>query len=93
MKTASLPAVRIAPELRERAQTQLRDGESLSAFVEEAVRLNVLRREADREFVQRGLDSLARARQSGKYHSAGKVIRELRADLSHAKKRVDGNAE
>jgi len=88
MKTASLPAVRIAPELRERAQSQLRDGESLSAFVEEAVRLNVLRREADREFVERGLASLARAQQSGKYHSADKVLRELRADLAAVRKRA-----
>jgi hypothetical protein len=88
MKTASLPAVRIAPELRDRAQSQLRDGESLSAFVEEAVRLNVLRREADREFVERGLASLARAQQSGKYHSAGKVLRELRADLAAVRKRA-----
>ena len=87
MKTASLPAVRIAPELRERAQSQLRDGESLSAFVEEAVRLNVLRREADREFVLRGLASLKRARETGSYHSTAKVLGELRADLAAVRKR------
>ncbi len=87
MKTANLPAVRIAPELRERAQSQLREGESLSAFVEEAVRLNVLRREADHEFVGRGLASLKRASETNNYHSAAKVLGELRADLVAARKR------
>ena len=87
MKSASLPAVRIAPELRERAQSQLRDGESLSAFVEEAVRLNVLRRESDREFIERGMASLKRARETNSYHSVAKVMGELRADLAVARKR------
>ena len=87
MKTASLPAVRIAPELRERAQSQLRDGESLSSFVEEAVRLNVLRREADREFIERGLDALTKARETNSYHSAAKLMGELRADLAAVRKR------
>jgi len=87
MKTASLPAVRIAPELRERAQSQLRTDETLSAFVEEAVRLNVLRREADREFLERGMASLALARETGVYHSAAKVLGELRGGLATARKR------
>ena len=87
MKTASLPAVRIAPDLRERAQSQLRENETLSAFVEEAVRLNVQRREADREFLERGMASLLRARETGEYHSAAKVLTELRGDLAAARKR------
>lgn len=87
MKTARLPAVRIAPELRERAQSQLRDGESLSAFVEQAVRLNVLRRESDREFIARGMASLERARATNSHHSAAKVLGELRADLAVARRR------
>ena len=87
MKTASLPAVRIAPEMRERAQSQLRDNETLSAFVEEAVRLNVLRREADREFLERGMTSLLRAQETGDYHSAAKVLTELRGDLAAARRR------
>ena len=87
MKTASLPAVRIAPELRERAQSQLRDDESLSAFVEEAVRLNVLRLESDRELTLRGMASLKRARETNSTHSAAKVMGELRADLATARKR------
>ena len=87
MKTANLPAVRIAPELRERAQSQLCADETLSAFVEEAVRLNVMRREADREFLERAMVSLASARKTGVYHSAAKVLGELRGDLAAARKR------
>jgi hypothetical protein len=34
MKTATFPAVRVEPELREAAESVLSDGESLSAFVE-----------------------------------------------------------
>lgn len=87
MKTASLPAVRIAPELRERAQSQLREGESLSSFVEEPVRLNVLRREADREFVEHDLASHKCACETNRYHSVAKVVGELRADLAAVRKR------
>ena len=87
VKTASLPAVRIAPALRERAQTQLRADETLSAFIEEAVRLNVIRREAEREFLERGMASLARSRETGVYHSAAKVLGELRGGLAAARKR------
>lgn len=87
MKTASLPAVRITPELHDRAQGELREGESLSSFVEEAVRRNIERREAERAFLERGLESLAKARESGRYHSSDSVLRELRADLEAARRR------
>ena len=41
MKTAAIPAVRVSPELRQAAVELLRNGETLSGFVEEAVRRNV----------------------------------------------------
>lgn len=93
MKTASLPAVRITPELRDRAQGELREGESLSAFVEESVRRNIERREAERAFLERGLESLAKARESGRYHSAQSVLRELRNDLESARRRRGQSAK
>jgi hypothetical protein len=48
---------------------------------------------APTEFIRRGLESLTRARQSGKYHPATKVLRELRADLSAARKRAGGTSK
>jgi hypothetical protein len=41
MKTAAIPAVRVSPELREAAEAVLQSGETLSGFVEDAVRRNV----------------------------------------------------
>ena len=41
MKTAAIPAVRVSPELRQAAEAVLETGETLSGFVEDAVRRNV----------------------------------------------------
>ena len=38
MKTAAIPAVRVPPELRQAAEDLLQTGETLSGFVEEAVK-------------------------------------------------------
>ena len=38
MKTASIPSLRVSPDLRESAERVLRDGETLSSFVETAIR-------------------------------------------------------
>jgi hypothetical protein len=46
MKTAAIPAVRVPPELRQAAEELLADGETLSGFVEDAVRRNVEYRRA-----------------------------------------------
>ncbi|SAL87217.1 prevent-host-death protein [Caballeronia choica] len=65
MKTATLPSVRIEPELREAAESVLSDGESLSAFVEQSIRANIERRRLQGDFVARGLASRDRAKENG----------------------------
>ena len=50
MKTATLPAVRVTPDLRHLAEAVLKDGETLSMFVEDSVRKQAQRREEDRAF-------------------------------------------
>ena len=55
MKSASIPAVRASPQLREAAERVLRDGETLSAFVEAAIRDQVYVRESQEAFIARGL--------------------------------------
>lgn len=87
MKTASIPSLRVAPELREAAESVLREGESLSAFVEESLRAQIDRRRLAREFVARGLRARAQARRSGDYADADDVLRSLGARLAAAKKR------
>src|ERR1019366_2790917 len=57
MKTATMPALRVHPELRQAAEAILRPGETLSGFVEDALRRNVELRRAQQAFIERGLAS------------------------------------
>ncbi|MFZ2300819.1 MAG: YlcI/YnfO family protein [Gallionella sp.] len=88
MKTATMPALRVEPELRQAAEDILRPGETLSAFVEDAVRRNVELRRAQQEFIARGLASRDAAKKSGVYFSSEEVLRELDGIISSAKKKT-----
>ena len=81
MKTATMPALRVHPELRQAAEEILRPGETLSAFVEDALRRNVELRRAQQSFIGRGLASREAARQSGKYVPASQVLKKLTTRL------------
>lgn len=85
MKSASLPPLRVEPELRRNAERLLQEGETLSSFVEEAVRQAVERRTAQEEFVARGLAAGARAKETGKYVSAAAVLGKLERRLGKAR--------
>lgn len=82
MKSATIPSLRVDPELRLAAESVLQKGESLSSFMEQALRASVERRQAQQEFIMRGLISRDEARQSGTYFSAEDVLRDL--DDMHA---------
>lgn len=86
MKTATLPSLRVAPELREAAEEVLREGESLSAFLEAALRAQIQERRLQGEFIARGLASRDKARASGRYTPAATVLSQLRKKLDRAKK-------
>ena len=86
MKTAAIPAVRVPPELRQAAEELLRTGETLSGFVEEAVRRNVEFRQAQQAFIERGLASATAAKKSGKYVSSAAVLAKLTRRLDKARK-------
>jgi len=86
MKTATLPSLRVAPELRQAAEAVLQEGETLSSFVEESVRRQVEFRYAQQAFVARGLASAEAARKSGKYVSAGEALDKLERRLEQARK-------
>ncbi|MCK9201383.1 MAG: prevent-host-death protein [Gallionella sp.] len=87
MKTATMPALRAQPELRQAAEEILRPGETLSAFVEDSVRRNVELRRAQQEFIVRGLASRDAAKKSGVYISSEEVLQELDDMLVSAKRR------
>lgn len=85
MKTATLPSLRVAPELRAAAESVLEEGESLSAFVENSVKAQVHYRKTQAEFIARGLASREEAKRTGEYYSADQVHAELRAMLAAKK--------
>jgi predicted transcriptional regulator len=84
MKTATFPPLRTTPELRQAAEQILEEGETLSSFVEQAIRESIERRQHRQEFIARGLLSRDNARQSGKYVSADSVIGRLEQMLTSA---------
>lgn len=85
MKTATIPSLRVDPELRRSAESVLREGESLSSFVEQAIRQTVAYRQAEQEFMARGLMARDQARQTGRYVEAAAVVNRLQEMLDKAK--------
>ncbi len=90
MKTASIPSLRVAPELRRAAESVLGEGESLSSFVEQSIRASIDRRRLQREFIARGLASRDEARRTGEYFTADEVHKELDGMLKAAKAKAKG---
>ena len=87
MKTATMPALRVEPELRQAAEDILRPGETLSAFVEDSLRRNVTFRRTQQEFIARGIASRDAAKQTGVYFSSEQVLQELDDLLVSARKK------
>jgi Arc/MetJ-type ribon-helix-helix transcriptional regulator len=87
MKTATIPSVRVEPELRAEVESLLGEGETVSEFVEASVRATVLRRRHQAEFIARGLRSLAVARRLGDYVEADVVVEGLQRKLDAARAR------
>lgn len=85
MKTASFPSLRVEPELREAAEQSLLEGETISGFVEQAIRESIERRGHQREFVARGLASRDNAKRTGNYVAADAVMERLKGMLATAK--------
>ena len=90
MKTATFPSLRVEAELREAAESVLREGETLTSLIETAMRETIHRRQVQAEFLARGLRSSEDAKRTGTYHSATAVHAELRRRLDARRKRVLG---
>lgn len=85
MKTATIPSLRVEPELRDAAEKVLQEGETLSSFVEASIRESIARRQMQTEFLARGLASRDRARETGRYTQADDVVARLDRMLAEAK--------
>ena len=88
MKSSTFPSLRVEPELREAAESVLREGETLSSLIETSVRETVQRRRAQEEFIARGLRAREDASRTGVYHSAESVHSELQRRLGARRKSV-----
>lgn len=87
MKTATLPALRVQPEVRDAVESILEAGETLSSFVEQAVLERLERRRYQSEFIARGLIARDNARETNRYISSDEVMAELSAMLQKAKEK------
>ena len=88
MKTSTIPAVRVEPELREQLEQVLQEGETLSSFVETSGRETVRRRIEQAEFVARGIASLDAAKASGRFVDVDVVVTKLQARLEKARSKL-----
>jgi predicted transcriptional regulator len=88
MKTTSIPSLRVSPELRKQAEDVLEQGETLSGFVLDALTRSIDYRKSRQAFIARGLSNAARAKETGKFVPADKVIGKLARKLVKAKQRA-----
>lgn len=88
MKTATFPSVRVEADLRDAAESVLQDGETLSGFIEAAVRETIERRRTRAEFIARGMASREEAKRTGVFFAADQVHAELGQMLAKARARV-----
>ena len=86
MKTATLPPIRVAPDFRVELEGGLEQGESLSQFVENAVRSTVAKRKNQAEFIRRGMAAIDATQRDGSGIPAELVIAKLEAKLAAARK-------
>ena len=87
MKTATLPAVRVAPEVRELVESVLKEGESLSTFIEETMKKQAQWRKEDEAFYARAAKASQNLREGGKFYTAEESIARLRAQVQRAREK------
>jgi predicted transcriptional regulator len=85
-KSRTIPPLRVSEQLRADAESVLVPGETLSAFVMDAVSRTIDFRKSQRDFVARGMASAERARTEGSYVPAAKVLAGLRKRLANAQR-------
>jgi hypothetical protein len=85
-KSRTLPPLRVSEQLRADAESVLTPGESLSAFVMDAVSRSIAFRRDQLAFLARGIASAEQARSIGATVPAAKVVAGLRKRLARAQR-------
>ena len=88
MRSATFPPIRVEPEIRAEVEAVLREGESLTQFIEEAVVAAAAWRRVQAEFDTRGEAAIERWKQEGGGHSVDDVMADLQSRLADAKRRA-----
>ncbi|HYP31665.1 MAG TPA: YlcI/YnfO family protein [Burkholderiaceae bacterium] len=88
MRSATFPPIRVEPEVRAEVEAVLREGESLTQFIEEAVVAAAAWRRAQAEFVDRGEAAIARWKREGGGHTVDEVLAAMQGRLDDAKRRA-----
>ncbi len=86
MRSAIFPPILVEPEVRAEVEAVLREGESLTQFIEEAV--VAAWRRVQSEFITRGGAAIERWKQEGGGHAVDEVMADLQARLDDAKRRA-----
>jgi len=76
MKTVHLPFL-LSPKLRQSIEQVLGVEESLSSFIEQAIREHIKLRQKHQVYLTRSLASCEIAFKNGEYHNAEDILREL----------------
>jgi hypothetical protein len=90
MKTAILPQVRVEPQLRADLEAVLREGETLSDFLESTVRQAVDYRRMQAEFAARAEAAWTRFQQTGVGVPAEEVVAQMRERLETRRRELQG---
>ena len=77
MKSATIPPLRVTSELREEAESVLREGETLSGLMEASLVKQIEFRKQQREFIARGIEAQVDARETGRYVSKHESLQAL----------------
>ncbi|MEJ8839589.1 YlcI/YnfO family protein [Ramlibacter sp. AN1133] len=88
MKTATLPAIRVEPELREKIEAVLDQGETLSSFMEATLRSAVEFRAIRNEFHARGKRSQEHFDATGISYATEEVLEKLRAKTQRRREQL-----
>ncbi len=84
MKTATIPSLRVDPELKRNAQRILYKGETLSSFVIDSMEKGIQNRQFQQAFIARGLKARDESKLSGEYYAACDVLKTLKNMLDNA---------
>ena len=89
MKSAVIPQVRVEPEFRAELEAVLKEGETLSEFVEASVRNAVAFRRVQTRFHERSKAAWMGYQRTGLEAPADEVQARLQAKLDSKRKQID----